>query len=189
MQPTTRRIVVALVAAFVVVMLVASAMGTAGAHDELGDVAVEVLSAPDDPSTITIRTRITYSDDGHPVEEGAVVSFVVTPTGGDDRPETQGDMARVGDGQYEATVTIEAPGDYSVVVTSQNPEGSATVAHTVVASTPTTTTSTPSDDDASDAGEDDSDEVVISWPIVIAGLVFLVAVAGLIVVAVRRRAS
>lgn len=190
MTPTTRRILVALVAAFVVAMLVASATGVAGAHNETGEVAVEVTPAPDDPSTITIRTRITYTDDGHPVEEGAVVSYVVTPTGGDDRPAFQGDMARVGDGQYEATVTIEASGDYTVVVTSENPEGSATVAHTIEATPTTTTTVAPSGDDASDdADENDSDEVATNWVIVIAGLVFLMVVGGLIVVAVRRRAS
>lgn len=178
-----RRAVVGFLVLMLALALVVSAVGVAGAHGDVGEIAAEVTEDADDPTDLTIRARIVYTDDGHPVEDDAVVTFVV---GGEleDVAHASGEMTRVGEGEYEAGASVPDPGTYRVTVASENPEARFEALHTVEAA-PVTTTTDPADDGDTDDGDDD--DVTLSWPVVVAIVVFLGLVAGIVLVAVRQR--
>jgi hypothetical protein len=174
-----RRIVIALLAAFLTIALIVSVIGPAGAHGDFGEIAAEITPDADDPTEITIRARITYTDDGHPVEDDAIVTYLITPD--DPLADAQGgEMPRVSEGQYEVGVKLNGPGSYGVSISSENPGALHEAVYSYEQAPPTTTAP-----DTDSAMRDD--DVALSWPVVVAIAAFLALVGSVVFLAVRRR--
>ncbi|HUO47181.1 MAG TPA: hypothetical protein VM470_10170 [Acidimicrobiia bacterium] len=105
------------------------------AHSDEGEITV-TLAEQGSGTAIILEVGIVYTDDGHLAEEASVTA-TLTGTGG----ETVGpiDLARSSGGAYGAEVTVPTSGEWSVLISSENP--TATTEATVTLTEPTTTTS------------------------------------------------
>jgi len=167
--------------------LMAVATAPAGAHGPTGTFAVEATPDADDPASITYRARLTYDNDGDPVE-GTEVIFQAAGSG-PNAPFAPENMTETDPGVYELTETFPGPGAYTVTIASTTPTASFETTATIEAqATPTTTTNgdrsttTGSSDD-----DDDDDDTTIPWLGIAIAVVVVVAVVGAVLVARRRR--
>ena len=105
------------------------------AHSDEGEMTVTVAEQGSG-TAIILEVGIVYTDDGHLAEEASVTATLIG-TGG----ETVGpiDLARSSGGAYEAEVTVPTFGEWSILISSENP--TATAEATVTLTEPTTTTS------------------------------------------------
>ena len=118
-----------------------------------------------------MRSRLVYANDNDPAP-GATVS--VDAVGADGVATTPSPLRDNGDGTYEGTLMLAAPGDYTLRFTATTPLAGAdapyaTPSATTATTTPVTSTRPPEVDESDDSGGD-------ALPIV-------VAVAGVVVIA------
>jgi hypothetical protein len=106
------------------------------AHGDEGEMTVTVAEQSG-PNAVTIEVGILYSDDGHLAEE-AVVNALLTASDG----TTVGpvELSGITGARYGAEVTVHTFGEWSVVITSENPSAQAQAIITVTETTTTTTT-------------------------------------------------
>jgi hypothetical protein len=170
-------------AAFFAVGVTLVAATPAFAHSDQGTMAAEVQPGAQ-PLTVTVRARVAFANDGHPAGEAAVN---VTGTGPGGAPVGPTTLNRVDAGEYEATVTLPAPGDWSLQFNSTNPTATATATATLAAtSTQAPPTSQVRRATANDDGDDDGSG--LSAPaFVIGGAVVVAALVGGVLVVRRRR--
>jgi len=165
--------------------LVVSLAAPASAHGETGVIAAEITPDADDPTSVTVTARVTYENDGEPVEDEARVTYQATGDGPNALFPSE-DMRRVDAGEYELRTTFPGEGSYSLSVLSEDPTAAFETTYTVQAQTTTTTNgSTTTTTTEADGGDDDG--VTLSWPVVVGILLFLAAVGGVVIVAVRQR--
>lgn len=101
--------------------LVALVFASAGlAHSEAGEMEILTLGQKGE-NTIIIEVGLVFADDGHIAEEATVTATVRGPGG----PYST-ELDRVGDGsRYSGTVDVDQPGEFRVVVESEDPEAKA----------------------------------------------------------------
>jgi hypothetical protein len=126
--------------------------GPAGAHGDDG--IMEVLVAEADAMEITVEVGIVYADDDHLAIDATVEATATGPAGAVVGPV---EMPNRRDAIYGATFEVPTAGDWSVEVTSENPDATAVEQVTVTA--PTTTrpppTSAPDGDETVADVDDD----------------------------------
>lgn len=134
-----RLILVGLTTAFVVVLSV----GTAGAHDDKGEMTVTKLEQTS-PRTVSVEVGIVYSGDQHLAEDAGVTA---TLTGADGSTVGPVPLPLVSpeSSLYGAEVQVPSPGTWSVSVASTEPASEATGTVEVTAEA-TSTTETPTTD-------------------------------------------
>ncbi|GMU78302.1 MAG: hypothetical protein AMXMBFR46_10970 [Acidimicrobiia bacterium] len=132
-----RRAVLTLLGALAV--LAAGAL-PAGAHGAQGTLGVEVTPGAA-PLTARVRVLLEYANDRDVVPGAAVSATATGPAGQVVGPQALADQGR---GVYEATLTVPAPGSWTVDISAADP--AATARATVVvsaAATPTTAITSP----------------------------------------------
>jgi len=190
----------ALVMGAVVAMTLGVGAGVAGAHGGAASVQVEATAAPE--GVVDVRARVRYDGDGHGVE-GA--TLVVQPVQPDGTPLGVAPMEDQGDGYYVAQLSLPTGGDWTLVVSSDDPEVRTEVAVTVDKATPDTTPEgepIPIGEGAADNGPaEDGDEVLVAtntsdddssvtlWVIGGIILVVLLAIAVVPIAVARSRAT
>jgi len=125
---------VRIVAALLVVALtlgvgIAALAPMAGAHGDEG--VLSVVSATPSGTSSTVRVKLTYESDGHPVD-GATVTVVGSDDAGakvDPVPMTAAGTA----GEYVATVAFPSAGTWNLRVTSVSPSATVTLAQDITA--------------------------------------------------------
>lgn len=114
----------------------------ASAHSDEGEMTVTVVEQGSGDSII-LEVGIVYSDDGHLAEEASVSATLTGPGGEIVGPV---DLARIAGARYGAEVAVSGPGEWSVMITSENPtaeaEASVTLAEPVTTTTTSSTTTT-----------------------------------------------
>jgi hypothetical protein len=168
---------VALIAAGVVLLVASPAF----AHSDQGTMAAEARPGAQ-PLTVTARARVVFANDGHPAGEAAVTVNGTGPGGAQVGPTT---LSRVDAGEYEATVTVPAAGDWALQFNSTNPTATASATATVAApaaeAPPTSQVRR-----ASTSGDDGDSSGVSARAFAIGGAVVAALVGGLVVVRRRR---
>jgi hypothetical protein len=174
----------ALVVGFGAVMSAAPAL----AHSETGSMVVEVRGPS--PDQVEVRARVTYANDGDPAP-GAAVEATLTGPAGESRPLTLQDN---GDGTYQATTTVDQPGQWTARLTSTTPAATAEATFSVAPSETTTTvgtaatTTSRADGTASAASSDDEEDGDDAAPWIVLGVVVVVLAAAAGALAWSRRA-
>jgi hypothetical protein len=171
---------VALIAAGVVLLVASPAF----AHSDQGTMAAEARPGAQ-PLTVTARARVVFANDGHPAGEAAVTVTGTRPGGAQVGPTT---LSRVDAGEYEATVTVPAAGDWALQFNSTNPTatGSATATVAAGAAEPAEAPPTSQVRRASTSGDDGDSSGVSAPAFAIGGAVVAALVGGLVVVRRRR---
>ncbi len=105
-------------------------VGTADAHGDEGEVSVTHLEQSG-PSAVEIEVGIVYAGDEHLAQEARVSAAFTGPGGESVGPV---DLVRTGDttSLYAATVEVPVIGDWTVQVTSIEPDGAASGTVTLV---------------------------------------------------------
>jgi len=176
-----------------VVILLALAPGVAHAHGDEGRLEV-VNGTPDDTgSAVTYRVRLTYLNDGDPVD-GATVT--ATPALQGQPPAEAVPMTGTGTGIYEATIGFASPGRWTVRFDAADPLATAETTFRVQPPPPTTepsavstvppTTTVPADGAtlADDDGGSDGPPAFLVVGLVVAGVLL---VGGGTALLLRRR--
>lgn len=176
----------------------------AGAHGGAASISVEATPAPD--GVVDVRARVKYSADGHGVEAAAVI---VQPSQPDGTPLGVVAMQDQGDGYYYAQLSLPSGGDWTLVVSSEEP---AVRSEVVVAVTKATADTAPNGDplvvapadgnenardngasaddvNGADEAENEADSSSFPWVWVVLGVIILIAIAVGPIAASRARAK
>lgn len=143
-------------AAFLLVAAITVATGVAAfAHGEDGVFSgTEALPTGGDPLTVSLRARLLYVNDNEPAP-GATVTVDAVGAGGVAVPPTS--LTDNGDGTYEGTLVLTAPGAWTLRFTATTPNAATEVAYTAEA--PTTTTAPPTTTTRAPRAGDDDDGI------------------------------
>lgn len=144
------------------------------AHGEDGVFSgTEAVPTNGDPLTVSLRARLLYVNDNEPAPGATVTVDAVDPAGLALPAVTLTDN---GDGTYQGTLALTAPGAWTLRFTATTPNAATEVAYTAEASTktvpPTTTTRAPR------AGGDDDDDGSGTAVLVLAVMAVAAVVAG-----------
>ena len=209
-QKFVRIVAALLVLALTLGVGVAALAPMAGAHGDEG--VLSVVSATPSGTSSTVRVKLTYDSDGHPVD-GATVTVVADDGAGakiDPVPMTAAGSA----GEYSASVAFPSAGSWNLRVTSVSPSATITLTQDITAepgvtvgtevpASSTTLATTTTVDPALDGevegsattaaptatlGAEADDESSSSTPMIIlaVGAIALIAVAGFAVAKGRK---
>lgn len=141
--------------------LVSTASTVAGAHGDDGIfTGTEAVASGGDPLAVSVRARLVYANDSDPAPGADLTVDAVAPDGTAVPPTPLTDN---GDGTYEGTLGLSAPGAWTLRFTATTPDAATEVAYNAEAPTttlpPTTTTrgsagpnATSNDDDGGSGG-------------------------------------
>lgn len=128
-QKFVRIVAVLLVVALTLGVGIAALAPMAGAHGDEG--VLSVVSATPSGTSSTVRVKLTYESDGHPVD-GATVTVVADDGAGakiDPVPMTAAGSA----GEYTASVVFPSAGSWNLRVTSVSPSATITLTQDITA--------------------------------------------------------
>lgn len=126
----------------------------AWAHEGEGTVTIESVEASDQGANV--RIRLTWVNDGHPAADATVTATPVSPSG---TPQTPVPLVPIDDdGRYQADVSLEEPGTWTIRVTSVSPIATAetTFDNAPASSTPSTSETTSNDAGTATSGPTDT---------------------------------
>ena len=175
MRSRTQRLAAGAAAALAVMFATVFGAPAAGAHG--GPIKIVVVSptgatSPVAGTPVTYEVAFNFIEDGDPIDGGTVT--LVATKGGDRVGPIP--LAPTGTaGHFSGAVTFPSGGDWSIRVTSVEPDGSLAVTNSVKAGATTTIAVTTKADESSS-----------KTPLIIGGVVLAALVAGGVLVAVRR---
>ncbi len=117
----------------------------AGAHGETADLSVDVVARSG--STVEVQVALSYTDDGHPVEDAQVTASATGPGGATAGPVT---LVAIGLGGYRGALPAPTAGTWTVRAESADPVASAEASVEVAGSA---APDPPDGDDSAPAGD------------------------------------
>lgn len=148
-------------AACALVAALAVGAGTAGAHDDVGEMTV-TSSVQAGPGTVRLEVGLVYENDGHLAEDATVTATLTGPDGATAGPVTL-DRVDESSSLYAAEVPVPSTGTWAAQISSTGPTATATAAIEVTDDAPAA--GGPGDDPdetASTMLEADEDEQVFT---------------------------